>query len=309
VAPEDSESRTFLHDIPVIGEFRAEPVIAALKRRKNVLIPGRGVVTFGVVSPEQAFVHFSSVCFALFVKFCGDHLAARRRGESDGEEEEIMAGLVAYYEALLARARDYPAPPAGPYRDREETLAAITAAGKATVECGMVDSFFGNVSYLLDDTIHITQTTSSLDELAGCIDACPLDGSSCVGITASSEYTAHREVLENSSRRAILHGHPRFAVIHSMICDIPDCPGRGNCHRVCHRERRAGAIPIAPGEPGTGRYGLATTLPPRLKEHPGVIIYGHGLFTASDTGLDEAFRTLVETEAWCFRDYLRLVGW
>ena len=64
----------------------------------------------------------------------------------------------------------------------------------------MVDSYFGNISYRDGNTIYISQTGSSLDDLAGCIDPCPVDGSTCAAITASSEYSAHRDIYLGGER-------------------------------------------------------------------------------------------------------------
>ena len=64
IYPMDCETRTFLHDLPVIPKFETDLIIARLKQRKSVIIPGEGIVTWGMVSPEQAFIFYSSVCFA-----------------------------------------------------------------------------------------------------------------------------------------------------------------------------------------------------------------------------------------------------
>ena len=64
IYPEDCETRTFLHDISVVRGFTAKNIVYALKRRKSVIVADYGIVTFGTVSPEQAFVTFSSVCFS-----------------------------------------------------------------------------------------------------------------------------------------------------------------------------------------------------------------------------------------------------
>ena len=79
-----------------------------------------------------------------------------------------------------------------------------------------------------------------------------MDGSSPVAITASSEFRLHKKVLPQSGKRAILHGHPRFSVIVSMICDEEDCEFRGRRHTHCPKERFAGDVPIVPGEAGRG---------------------------------------------------------
>jgi ribulose-5-phosphate 4-epimerase/fuculose-1-phosphate aldolase len=172
------------------------------------------------------------------------------------------------------------------------------------VEARLVDSFFGNISYRLGQTVFISQTASSLDELGGCIDACPLDGSSCVGLTASSEYSAHADILTRTENRSILHGHPKFSVILSMLCDDPDCPGRGRCHLECPKARSVKDIPIIPGEVGTGRFGLSRTLPPAIKGRRGAIVYGHGLFTVGRVDFRDAFANLIDIERTCLEEYL-----
>ena len=63
----------------------------------------------------------------------------------------------------------------------------MVKTGKELVKQRLVDSYFGNISYVRGETIYISQTGSSMDELEDCIDAVPLDGSSSSGITASSE--------------------------------------------------------------------------------------------------------------------------
>ena len=100
--------------------------------------------------------------------------------------------------------------------DEAGIIRAMDEAGKATVAAGLVDSFFGNISFRKDSLIYISQTGSSLDELPGRIDCVPLDGSSTCEITSSSELWAHVKIYELTGDRVILHGHPRFSVIMSM---------------------------------------------------------------------------------------------
>ena len=124
----------------------------------------------------------------------------------------------------------------GPFQNEEDVYSAVIEAGFKTVEYGLVDSFFGNVSYLWNNTLYISQTGSSLDELAGCIDPVPLDGSTSAGITASSELSAHMETIKRTGCNAILHGHPKFSVILSMDCDPIEktaCDFSDQCHVKC----------------------------------------------------------------------------
>jgi ribulose-5-phosphate 4-epimerase/fuculose-1-phosphate aldolase len=305
IFPEDTETRTFFHDLPVAPAFDAREIIAALRERKCVIVPGQGVVTFGTVSPEQAFITFCSVCFAAFVKFFTDFLAECRRGRVGAGREEAFRRAVAHLDPPSA------VPPPlgqGPFADAAGVMGAMAEAGRATVASRMVDSYFGNISCLMGKTLYISQTGSSLDELAGSIDAVPLDGSSCVGITASSEFSAHRQIVLYTGRRTVLHGHPRFSVILSLDCDRRDCPERGSCHLRCPERRFAGGVPIVPGEIGTGRYGLCRTVPPVLQDHPGVIVHGHGVFTAAGEDFNGAFGALLAIENASRKEYFVRAG-
>jgi ribulose-5-phosphate 4-epimerase/fuculose-1-phosphate aldolase len=309
IQPQDCETRTFLHDLPVIRAFSVPEIIQNLKRRKTVIIPGEGIVTWGTVSPEQAYIFFSSACFACFVKFFTQYLKDYREACLVPEQLVVFEkAMEALNSVVLPRGGALPDLMTGPFENEETVYAAVAQAGRATVDYQLVDSFFGNVSYLYDNTLYISQTTSSLDELEGCIDPCPLDGSSCAALTASSEFTAHREILRRTGKRAVLHGHPKFTVILSMDCDRLDCPMRGQCMVRCPEKRFIGDIPIVPGEVGTGPWGLANTLPPAMEGRRGGIVYGHGLFTVGQEDFREAFANLYEIETACRATYLKLVG-
>jgi ribulose-5-phosphate 4-epimerase/fuculose-1-phosphate aldolase len=293
IFPQDCETRTFLHDLPLTFEFTAAAIISALKRRKSVIVPGKGVVTYGRMGLEQAFVTFSSVCFAVFVKFFSDFLADARQGKIN-RRQQIVFDRVATALDPPQTSRDILMK--GPFDSEDAVYAAVQEAGKQVVEHRLVDSFFGNISYLYNNTLYISQTGSNLDDLKGCIDPCPLDGSSCAGITASSEFPTHLEIVTHTSYRAILHGHPKFTVILSMDCDVEDCENRGQCHLKCPQDRFACGIPVVPGEVGAGRNGLCQTVPAMFRNQPNVIVYGHGIFTAGKTDFNRPFNNLLEIE-------------
>ena len=308
ITPGDCETRTFLHDLPVTSDFTAEAILANLHRRKSVIVAGDRrlqIVTFGTVSPEQAYVTFSSVCFSAFVLFFADYLADLRAGRVTAEQQAAFARAASLLTPLPTK------PPEllrGPFTSENQAIAAMIEAGRHTVGYRLVDSYFGNISCRLGDTIYISQTGSSLDELAGCIDPCPLDGSSCAGITASSELAAHTDIYLRGGSRTILHGHPPFAVILSMACEAADCPNRGQCHIRCSQARFIQDIPIVPGEVGTGPTGLCHTLPPAITGRRGAIVWGHGLFTAGSTDFNEPFCNLLEIETMCAQKYFELVS-
>ncbi len=306
IRPDDTETRTFLHNIPVVKTFTADEILSGLKKRKGVIIPGHGIVTYGTVSPEQAFVTFSSICFSTFVKFMADYYYhAMGIIPMKGNPEPVFKKAVQWYRDSLSSATNSPSIKA-PFDSVEDVIQAIIEAGRLTVESGMVDSFFGNISVKYGNTIYISQTGSSLDELAGCIDPCPLDNSTTNAITASSEFSAHKSLYNLTERKSILHGHPKFSVIMSMLCDDIPCVNRGQCHIKCSRKRHIEDIPVVPGEIGAGPDSLSCTMPSAMKGR-GVIVWGHGLFTAGAEDFTDAFKNLVDIENMCFEKYLSLV--
>jgi ribulose-5-phosphate 4-epimerase/fuculose-1-phosphate aldolase len=324
VVPGDCETRTFLHDLPVVRGLNAEAIRTALSKRKGCIVKEGGqalLVTAGSVSPEQAFVTASSMAFACFVAYFSNHLRWLRTGTMTEARREAFAGIRAQLDQdMVQLPRDMPQLLHGPFADEDQARAAMIQAGRFVVEYGLVDSSFGNVSCRqmtpAGELLLISQTGSSLDELGGCIDPCRFDGASCVGLTASSELTAHRAIYDGGPARTILHGHPRFGVILSMDCERLDCPGLGECHRVCATPRgfitgTGLAIPIVPGEVGTGPYGLCNTLPPALNQgqgKPGAMVYGHGLFATGALDFQDAFATLLDVERFCFEEYFRRVA-
>ena len=312
IEPKDCETRTFLHDLPVTSDFSSNALIAILKQKKSAIIAPSGqapaIVAPGTVSPEQGFVVVSSVCFACYVKFFVDYLEALQRGDASAAYHDAYDRAVAHISSLPSALPDLVT---APFRNEETVFNAIIQAGRSTVMHHLVDSYFGNISYHWNDVLYISQTGSSLDELEGCIDPVPLDGSTSAGLTASSELSAHLDVIRRSGCRAILHGHPKFSVILSMDCPIEEkmrCDHADQCHIKCPKPRFVEDVPIVPGEVGTGPTGLCHTLPPALEKTNAAIVYGHGLFTTGRNDFNEAFRTMVEVENTCRRKYFEKVA-
>jgi ribulose-5-phosphate 4-epimerase/fuculose-1-phosphate aldolase len=304
IVPRDTETRTFLHDIPFIrvsdqGDDTVGRIARLLGSRKGVVVEGVGIFATGAVTVEQAYINYSSVFHATFVKYLEDLLPQGFR--LAGEKNAMVRFRDTWLRPPSAKCLKFRA---GPLTDPAEILAEIEAVGRYTVERGLVDSFFGNISARAGDVIYISQTAASLDELAGCIDPVPMDNSSTTGITASSELLAHRRIYETSDARVILHGHPKFAVVMSMLCEEKDCPV-SDCWRDCPRVRLLDDTPVVAGEIGAG--GLAKRVPPVIAGPRKAVVYGHGVFTV---GLDfgAAFRAMVEVENWCRSDYFRRLG-
>lgn len=300
VIPRDTETRTFLHDIPFLrrGELGTDPAPALariLSARKGVIAEGVGILAVGPVTVEQAYIHYSSVFHAVFVKYLQDLLAEGFR--LPGEEEGFSDFSDRWLRPPTCDGLSFRA---GPLADPGEILEEIAAVGRYTVERGLVDSYFGNISCLAGGVIYISQTAASLDSLRGCIDPVPLGATSTAGITASSELPAHRRIYETSRARTVLHGHPRFSVVMSLFCEEPSCPVK-DCWKECEKVRFLGETPIVAGEIGAG--GLAKRVPPVVASHGKAIVYGHGVFTAGERDFAEPFRAMVDVENRCREEY------
>jgi ribulose-5-phosphate 4-epimerase/fuculose-1-phosphate aldolase len=308
LVPRDSETRVFLHDIPFVREqeWRGKPktdlagrIIACLKGRKAVIIEGLGVVSTGGITVEQAYIGFSSIFHTAFVKYLLDLLV---EGFSFPDEEKLFG----QFRSSWLREPDLRGLcfDEGPIKDRATIMNEICRVGRYTVEKGYVDSFFGNISYFDGETIFISQTASSLDELEGHIDPVPLDGSSTAGLSASSELPAHRGIYVSSNYRAVLHGHPRFSIVLSMYCREKGCSIQ-DCNRLCDRSRSVCGVPIVAGETGAG--GLARSVPAAISETGVCIVYGHGIFAAAEKDFKQAFMRMAGTENRCREEYFRLL--
>lgn len=304
IEPQDTETRTYLHDIPFIRHCElsanpAEQIAPLLGNRKGVIVEGLGIFASGGVTVEQAYINYSSVFHSTFVKYLQDLLQS---GFIFPEERTAVDHC--FSEWLLPLTDEGLIFDNGPLDSPPDILREIATVGRYTVERGLVDSFFGNISCRTDRLIYISQTAASLDALAGCIDPVPFDNSSTVGITASSELAAHRRIFETSDAKVILHGHPKFSVIMSMLCEQKDC-SITDCWRDCPHVRFLGNTPVVAGEIGAG--GLARRVPPVIAKTGSAVVYGHGVFTFGRKGFAEAFRSMVEVENWCRGEYRRLL--
>jgi ribulose-5-phosphate 4-epimerase/fuculose-1-phosphate aldolase len=303
IIPRDTETRTFLHDIPLVrsselGDDPAAVIAGLLGSRKGIVVEGIGIIASGSLTIEQAYINWSSVFHSTFIKYLEDVLEV---GFLLPGEAEVFADFRS--EWLLPLSADNLDFRVGPILDKSDILDEMNRVGAYTVQRGLVDSFFGNISYSNGDLLYISQTASSLDELAGCIDPVPFENSSTVGITASSELVAHRTIFETTGCRAILHGHPRFAVVMSMLCDEKaSCPIT-DCWRDCSKVRLLGGTPVVAGEIGAG--GIAKNVPPVIGRPGRAIVYGHGVFAIGRNDFREAFQALVDVENWCRTEYFR----
>ncbi|GEM_PF-81582 len=337
ITPLDCETRTFLHDIPVIKNFSFSSIAQALSIRKSAIIKNHGIIAYGTITPEQAYISYSSTCFAAFVKYFLDALnyfeyCSLKKINPNKRFLEAFKKIVQYllnsgligetqnrtFKDILSclltnREKDYQfsASVSSNPQNEQDVINAILDTGKAVVKYRLVDSYFGNISYIFEDKIYISQTGSSMDELEGCIDAVSLDGSSSIGITSSSELSTHKNIYYKTGYNAILHGHPLFSVIMSMYCSYRNCQYFANrriCHIGCKEERLIYNIPIVSGEIGTGSKGIVNTVPLAIKYSGGVIVYGHGVFTSGKDNFYKPLSLLLDIEKICQREYFRRIN-
>lgn len=303
IVPRDTETRTFLHDIPMLRKIElesdpAEIIATLLGNRKGIVVEGIGIIAAGALTVEQAYINWSSVFHSTYIKYLEDLL--EQGFMLPGEQEAFNHFRHNLLPPLSSEGLEFLK---GPFTDKDIILKEIARTGSYTVQRRLVDSFFGNISYSNGNLIYISQTASSLDELPGCIDPVPFENSSTVGITASSELVAHRAIFESTGCRAILHGHPRFAVVMSMLCaEKKTCPV-ADCWKDCTNVRLLGDAPVVAGEIGAG--GIAKNVPPVIGKSGSAIVYGHGVFSIGRSDFREAFQGLVDVENWCRSEYFR----
>ncbi|MBN2762180.1 MAG: hypothetical protein JXR41_03745, partial [Bacteroidales bacterium] len=77
--PKDSESVSSLHDIPMVRnssdlEDTVNRICEALRNRKGCIVEGIGIVSHAVLTIEQAYIAWSSLLHATFIKYFEDLL-------------------------------------------------------------------------------------------------------------------------------------------------------------------------------------------------------------------------------------------
>jgi ribulose-5-phosphate 4-epimerase/fuculose-1-phosphate aldolase len=99
----------------------------------------------------------------------------------------------------------------------------------------------------------------------------------------------------------ILHGHPKFTVIFSLLCEETDCMVT-DCWKDCDKVRYLAKVPIVAGEVGAG--GVAKKVPPVIAGGIAVV-YGHGVFACGTDDFRQPLAAMIDLENWCRREYLQ----
>ncbi len=78
IVPRDTETRTFLHDIPILRQSElatTQPRHARLLgNRKGIVVEGIGIIANGALTVEQAYINWSSVFHSTYIKYLEDVL-------------------------------------------------------------------------------------------------------------------------------------------------------------------------------------------------------------------------------------------
>ncbi len=161
--------------------------------------------------------------------------------------------------------------------------------GKKLAQSGLVSSRFGNISVRTEKGLLIKRSGAMLDSLEE-------DDLIEVGLTpspgdveASSETSSHRAIYLATDARAIIHAHPHFAIVESLLCEdgIEPLDSEGISF--------LGAIPIVEGRPGSGELFESLTRAFATGRVKGVVNRGHGSFAAG-RDLADCFNTTAMIE-------------
>ena len=180
----------------------------------------------------------------------------------------------------------------------EATFSAFRDIGRDLFLRGMVGSHAGNLSVRTGAAIWITRTGAMLGRITrnDVIEVDPA-GPDPIDSRASSELTVHRAIYHATGAGAVVHAHPPYATLLSMLQDelTPvDSEGYyvlGRVHVVS-----IGTIGTA-GLPESAR-----AVSEALKEQRIVLLKGHGSFARGDT-LEHAYMPTSSLEASSFYLY------
>jgi len=158
---------------------------------------------------------------------------------------------------------------------------------------GLISSHAGNMSARVIDRIYITRKSSMLGKLQQKdVIELELGKDDPQAQMASSELVVHTAIYRNTSALAIIHAHPPYATLLSMLKDeiVPvDTEG-------LYLFKRA---PVVSPAKTIGSEESAAFVSEQLKENKIVIIKGHGSFARGET-LEEAFMYTSSLESSCF---------
>lgn len=169
--------------------------------------------------------------------------------------------------------------------------------GRFLREHELISSHGGNISLKRGDFIYIKRTGSMLGDLKPTdIIKTHLHKEDSKILLASKELPVHRNILLNTGALAIIHAHPPYSIILSLLYDeiVPiDLEGSYIVKK----------IPVLQLDVATASDESAAKVPRVLQNYKVMIIRGHGTF-AHGLSLEEAYMWTTVAESVCKLVYL-----
>ncbi|MFX1450284.1 MAG: aldolase [Promethearchaeota archaeon] len=161
----------------------------------------------------------------------------------------------------------------------------------------LISSHGGNISLKRGNYIYIKRTGAMLGDLKpNDVIRTNLYQEDSKILLASKELPVHRNILLNTGALAVIHAHPTYAIILSMLYD-EIFPIDNEGLYIIKR------IPVLELDVPTASDESATKVPKLLQNYKVMIIRGHGTF-AHGTSLEEAYMWTTVAESVCKILYL-----
>lgn len=152
-------------------------------------------------------------------------------------------------------------------------LSQFQGVGRDLFQRGLISSHSGNLSVRLGEKLLITRRGCMLGDIRDLdLVETRLDRSDRISPLASSELVVHRAIYQQTQSQAVVHAHPPHAIALSFgEKEVKPCDGEG-----------MGLVPRVPvlGGVGIRPKDIAEPIAEALREHPIVLVYGHGCFAA-----------------------------
>jgi len=178
----------------------------------------------------------------------------------------------------------------------EGTFAMFRDIGRDLFLRGLISSHAGNISLRMGQNICITRRGSMLGRITReDLAEVDLHKADPHDLRASSEVAVHRAIYRNTDALAIVHAHPPYATLLSMLLEelVPvDSEGSYFFEKV----------PVVSVERAIGSREAAEPVSESLKDYRIVMIRGHGSFARGDT-LEDAYMLTSSLEASAFYLY------
>lgn len=162
--------------------------------------------------------------------------------------------------------------------------------GKKLAASGLISSRFGNISVRTERGLLIKKTGVMLDSIESADDVIEVGlEPSPADREASSETSSHRAIYRATDAKAIIHAHPQFAIVESLLCEdeIKPLDSEGLPF--------LGTIPIVDGDSGSKELYNNLTVVFSSTKYRGVMNRGHGSF-AIGPDLKDCFNTTTMIE-------------